>query len=675
MKRQILFLFAALILVGLPKLEALKRDQYFYPPDTMDPHCVNHITQLQLDCALLTKDLAQLLPSNGRRCIWEEYRNGDYYDVNCPNRAVYSGYIEPEFFKYSHHLKRHLEYCKKNTNCKCFWPEYSDAAGQISDSACFHFKKILKSSALKGLESNYNEQKEFGVTNYDWLGFNGLMSSLISKQLHFMDYYNVCKDIEDYSISKYSENEAAEIKEMLDDILEVLYPQFLDLNLACFSKHPSPEIYQEIVFMKLLVNNELDIQKNFNLNKVSNSQCYFENYFKGIDIKGVDSITLSQNLTEYNYYDLTYLMHQEGLPSSNPLQSDIFLEYGTMLNNHLLHKEAIQILTQSIQLNPLSKNSYIERALAYFETNQLTLALKDYESAKNLTITPPFKFEGKNAAFQAQMYVPENKLDFSAGLVSGTVDGAKLSVVEFIPSIFSSCRGILNGLWAFACSPIEVSHEMANAAYAIGEFISVHSTEECFQFVVPELKELSLLWNELNDHSRGQKIGFIIGKYGIDIFAPIGTLKGINKVKALKRANTMCTLENCAASQAKQFIILDKSIIHATSRQSVITRCAKKGGILVRNSNTQVHIMQPKHAWDKVIKLTGNAQMDCNNVVKLLEKNKIYMEKYRKATITRPEFIRYDHQMKVNGYDVYAIFNKNPETGEVFLNDAWVITK
>ncbi len=50
------------------------------------------------------------------------------------------------------------------------------------------------------------------------------------------------------------------------------------------------------------------------------------------------------------------------------------------------------------------------------------------------------------------VYIPENKTEFSKGLVSGTVNGAKISVVELVPSIFSCCRGILNGLWAFVCS-------------------------------------------------------------------------------------------------------------------------------------------------------------------------------------------------------------------------------
>ncbi len=31
------------------------------------------------------------------------------------------------------------------------------------------------------------------------------------------------------------------------------------------------------------------------------------------------------------------------------------------------------------------------------------------------------------------------------------------------------------------------------------------------------------------------------------------------------------------------------------------------------------------------------------------------------------------HEMQINGFNVKAVFNKNIETGEIFLNDAWVI--
>lgn len=36
-------------------------------------------------------------------------------------------------------------------------------------------------------------------------------------------------------------------------------------------------------------------------------------------------------------------------------------------------------------------------------------------------------------------------------------------------------------------------------------------------------------------------------------------------------------------------------------------------------------------------------------------------------------FMRVEHQMTIDNYQVRAIFNKNLETGEFFLNDAWVV--
>jgi tetratricopeptide (TPR) repeat protein len=113
-------------------------------------------------------------------------------------------------------------------------------------------------------------------------------------------------------------------------------------------------------------------------------------------------------------------------------------------------------------------------------------------------------------------------------------------------------------------------------------------------------------------------------------------------------------------------------------KQNIVTavHATKIDKIFVRNLNTKKHIMQPKHAWDKLIKLTGDIEEDCKKVVKLLEDNQIFLEKYRLGPIRKFEdFIRYDQQMTINGYEVRAIFNEYLETEEIFLNDAWIITK
>lgn len=194
--------------------------------------------------------------------------------------------------------------------------------------------------------------------------------------------------------------------------------------------------------------------------------------------------------------------------------------------------------------------------------------------------------------------------------------------------------------------------------------------------MVPEIRDLSYTWNKIDNYYKGHKIGYIIGKYGIDIFAPLGILKGAKRIQSLKRANTMCTIEACAASQIKQAKVLEESGKRALFREVLIANAVKDGKILVRNFNTKIHIMQSKHAWDKLIKISGNIEEDFKKVIYLLEENKIFLEKHRiEPTKNFKSFIRYEHQMKINEYNVKIVFNKNLETGEVFLNDAWVITQ
>lgn len=693
MKRYVTIFFILLAYLFSPQLEALNRDyrsdcdedetyQNYYKP-----YCLYHAPGNYPDG--ISHELFYLIPQTGpAECC-------KCYDLSC-----YLGYIDLDFKKYLLHLKQHLEYCSQH-DCVCYWPEYSQEAALISDTAYILFRDLISTTALSNLIEDESQQKEL-VENPCWfLNKHGLTISFIVQQFRFSDYYHVCRDIENFAVSKYEEREAAKIKDRLQDILEALYPKFFALYISCYKKHPNSDIDQEIRFMKLLVNDISGLEKTVVSSKsisclptVHNSYDVSEFIVANlqtanipVELESKGMISKKNQILKKNYSKALSLnvltsspVHSSKAVAFSP-QSDIFLEQGTLFNDLLLYKEAIQVLTQAIQLNPSNRDAYIERAMAYFETNQLSLALKDYESAKKLTIVPPFKPGSHKAMMMATVYIPENKTEFSKGLVSGTVDGAKVSAVEFIPSTFSCCRGILNGLWAFVCSPIEVSQEMVNTAYAIGEFISIHSTEECFQCVVPELKELSLSWDKLNDHSRGQKIGFIIGKYGVDIFAPAGALKGISKVRALKRANTMCTLESCAASQAKQAKILEESIKRATLRETVINESVKKGKILTKTSNVQYHVMQPKHAWDKVLKLSGNVEEDFKKVLTFLEDKNIVNQKYLKNTVALPKdtpvknIHLLEYRTTIEGQEIQVFFEKYLDTGEVFLKNGWVVTK
>ena len=443
---------------------------------------------------------------------------------------------------------------------------------------------------------------------------------------------------------------------------------YFELYNVCLSKHPSAYIELE----KIIVESNLGAVFYDHDSCAIKEKLEYKNILSEFEKIDLENKIYKQNFNKNLFY---YIEPNYQKPSHGIVEAQAFLAKGLILNDLCLYQDAIASLTQSIKLNPFSQIVYVERMLAYFENNEIDLALKDYLEAKRLS-SPIFSPIMDYTTALTDSYIMQSKVDFSRGLVSGTIDGAQLSMLELVPSIFSSCRGISHGLWAFACAPIEVTQELVNAAYAVGEFLQNHSAEECLQCVVPELRDLMLSWHHISDYSRGQKFGYIIGKYGIDIFAPIGILKGLGKLRALKRANAMYTLENCAISETRRAKILETSSKRAAMREISVVETFKKNKIFTRNSNTSHHVMQNKHAWDKVIKLSGNVEEDFKTVLILLEEQDITSHQYSKQIFQVADgVVRREHQKTFLNQKIVVIFNEYTHTGEIFLNNAWVVTK
>lgn len=605
------------------ELHALRRDYHGH-----HRYCISHAplkTSQHIDLQLL-----HLIPAKDRNCDF------------CDHPSIYEGYLAPYFKRSLPHLKKHLEYCKAHPDCTCYWPEHSAKAAKISDLAYSLFKDLIFNTALSALSGNIKEQNILMSKSDTALSEHGMVVSLIARQFHFSHYHRLCQNIANYSKSRYSRQEMAQIQDKLDDILEKLFGRFYSLYKSCYTEHPNADIKREARFMRSLAG-------------------------------------LSSALKESEGAPNDQERIQEGIGKSH---TEVFLARGTIFNQLMLYPEAIKSLTQAIQADNGNKNAYIERAFAYFETGRLGLALQDYESAKELTIRSPSSngtvFLVADPSYLQEkaaraFYVPEKKFDFSTGLVRGTIEGATVSTVEFIPSTLSCCRGILHGLWAFALSPSEASQDMIDAAYAVGAYFYANSAEECLACVVPEIRELSQIWHEISDYVRGQKIGYIIGKYGVDIFVPIGIIKGVKKIQALRRANTMCTLETCAMSQVKQEIILKESAKRASLRAQCITEASANDKILVANSNNCHHIMQKKHRWDKVVELSGNVEEDIKKVLVFLEENNIRSDMYLgEINKLNPNLLLKPYERICGDHKIIAQFAEHLDRGEIFLNNAWI---
>ena len=216
------------------------------------------------------------------------------------------------------------------------------------------------------------------------------------------------------------------------------------------------------------------------------------------------------------------------------LASQIALSSGQIKNEIGFFDEAILSLQQALDYNPQNKEAYLEKAIAYFEKGEYSQSISDY-------LASDYKFKP----------VTPNMVEFSSGLIKGIICGGTKSLANFLPSTLASLYGLGHGIWAFACSPREVSLEMVETCCAISDFLFTHSSLETVQVLIPELKEFS---HDLSDHRKGEVIGTIIGKYGVDFFAFAGLVKGVKLYRNLKKANEALTLHSLASFEKGQKI-------------------------------------------------------------------------------------------------------------------------
>jgi len=358
-----------------------------------------------------------------------------------------------------------------------------------------------------------------------------------------------------------------------------------------------------------------------------------------------------------------------------------YLINGTACNNYLLYEEALSHLDMAIQLNPANKQSYEERAITYFELNRIDLALSDYQESRKTN--PGGSTKRANRDFwddygygwydsgQQNFTILSCSLstasaDFATGLLEGISRGGQEGTIEFLSCIRGSC----NALWAFACSPVEVSKELINAIYAMGEHLANTDTRSLLEEGLPELVECGRHWNEWSHHTKGKKMGYLIGKYGVSIFFYLGVGKGVSIFSDLKRANMMATLERYSLTKSTK--ILRESEKCAQKNGSVLKKI-QNGCVIPHNANVASHVLQRKHNWHKMVKLTGDKDVDFKLVADFLKKESILnCERIHEFSFNSIRTYRY--KKKIGKNTVVAVFETNNQNVPL-LRNAWIEVK
>jgi hypothetical protein len=93
------------------------------------------------------------------------------------------------------------------------------------------------------------------------------------------------------------------------------------------------------------------------------------------------------------------------------------------------------------------------------------------------------------------------------------------------------------------------------------------------------------------------------------------------------------------------------------------------------------HVMQSKHAWNRVIELSGNIEEDFKKVVTFIENKNIINPKNLRNTMGFPKdtpiknLHLLEYKATIEGQEVQVFLEKYVDTGETFLKNGWVITR
>jgi len=244
---------------------------------------------------------------------------------------------------------------------------------------------------------------------------------------------------------------------------------------------------------------------------------------------------------EEAFHQISFLIDlAESKNLGDDLLSKLYLLKGQVQSEFCLYADAVLALTTSIHKNPQLKESYFERAAAYFELGEFDKAIEDFLTSEYQTNkTTIWKTSAK----------------LSAGVVAGILDGGVCSLTTFIPNTLGTLQGLKMGLWAFVQHPLETSNAFTDAAVDCIKWLKSSAPLDLLQDIVPELKELIQKYDQLEDFDKGVMIGQVIGKYGIEILLCKQTSITVKAFRELKKANQVLTLEALASPETTHKIL------------------------------------------------------------------------------------------------------------------------
>lgn len=256
----------------------------------------------------------------------------------------------------------------------------------------------------------------------------------------------------------------------------------------------------------------------------------------------------------YNAHHLFETLSKEEIASIEPLLS---LKLGEAYLDAASYEKAVQCLDVLLKRGASQEGSLL-RAAAQFQVGQFEKALSDFNQSG---------FAGE--IIEQTSYWYKDYHQFYSGMHEGLFAGFNESTKEFRPALFRDPYALSHGLF-FCEKQVRVSKQLRDA---IENYITALGSigKEAVQ-MVPELQDCMNTWKALSSEAKGEKIGYFIGKYGLDAFGVENNYKLHALYKEIRKAFWIQTFELMKQSlEEKNALILAATRFEST-REGLLAR-------------------------------------------------------------------------------------------------------
>lgn len=429
----------------------------------------------------------------------------------CESFCWDGGYFRRMNKKYFPFFKSFLVYSSQNPLCKCCWHERTKGAVEINNLVYRFLYSLAEQKLIRSDFSSFWASKEI---RFDRQGRNygkdyfpnshGMASSLATYAFFYTHYEQIMKDV----MAAVDQNATDVLlgivtRDQVYQTLQKVHDKFLDVYSSCLARHPHPAIYYE----RSLIHMQSGDMKS-----------------------ALRDVTAMMELSQ-----------KKPFLNSEFVTTHVYQRLGETYAALNRQDEAIEAFSQSIAKDLSNGEAYFLRAAALFEKGDVVHALEDYHLSK----------KGDLLA-----HVPvKTSSEFRDGLLRGLKDGGKEQAE------FAACpSGWQRSFWADEAAVfVDPLQFFANACDEAGRAFALQSPE-WVEGLPEEASQFFLSYQLLGDTERGERLGLLLGKYGVCIFSGGCKIKQVEAYKRLQEANRLCNF--AAASQVESF------------RQTLIQRAA-----------------------------------------------------------------------------------------------------